>query len=80
MSETLEAFGRRVDSLQNNVSAMNRRLITLESNLAERIGALEARAEDRANQVLDRISALETSVTHLIFLVERIAKAQGLER
>ena len=36
MSETLEAFGRRVDSLQNNVSAMNRRLITLESNLAEK--------------------------------------------
>ena len=80
MSETLEAIERRLDSVQNNVSAMNRRLITLENNLADRMGALKARAEDRADQVLDRISALETSVNHLIFLVERIAKAQGLER
>jgi hypothetical protein len=55
MSETLEAIGRRLDSLQNNVSAMNRRLITLENNLADRMGALKARAEDRADQVLDRI-------------------------
>jgi hypothetical protein len=41
---------------------MNRRLIVLESTLAERMGALE------------------TSVNHLVFLVERIAQAQGLER
>ena len=52
MSETisLETIGRRLDSLQNNVSGVNRRLVTLESSLADRVGVLEARMaglEDR---------------------------------
>lgn len=82
VSETLDSIGKRLDSIQNSVSAMNRRLITLENSLAERVGALEAsaEAEDRADQVVDRMNALEISVNHLILLVERIAKAQGVER
>jgi hypothetical protein len=81
MSEILETVGKRLDSIQNSVSAMNRRMITLENNLAERGSALEARAgaEDHADQALDRISALEASLNYLILLVERIAQAQGLE-
>jgi hypothetical protein len=45
MSETtsLETIERRLDGLQNNVSGVNRRLITLESSLTDRMGALEAR-------------------------------------
>jgi hypothetical protein len=36
MSETisLETIGRRLDSLQNNVSGVTRQLVTLESSLA----------------------------------------------
>jgi hypothetical protein len=47
------------------------------------MGALEARMaglEDRADQLVDRISALETSVNSLILLVERIAKRSPLDR
>ena len=38
MGETAspELLLRRLDSLQNNVSGVNRRLVTLESNLANR--------------------------------------------
>ncbi len=84
MSETvsLESLARRLDSLQNNVSGVNRRLITFESNLTDRVGALEvgmAGLEDRIDRLADRIRALETGVTGLILLVQRIAKAQGLE-
>src|SRR4029077_9307647 len=45
MSETatLESIGRRLDGLQNNVSGLNRRMVTLESNLIDRVAALEAR-------------------------------------
>ena len=67
--------------MQNNVSGLNRRMITLESNLIDRAGALEARMaglEDRADQLVDRIGALATSMNSLVLLVERIAKAQGL--
>jgi hypothetical protein len=42
------------------------------------MGALEARMaelEDRADRLVERISALETGVNSLILLVERIAKA-----
>ena len=83
MSETatLEFIARRLDGLQNNVSGLNRRMITLESNLIDRVGALEARMaglEDRADQLVDRIGALATGVNSLVLLVERIAKAQGL--
>ena len=83
MSETVsaESIGRRLDGLQNNVSGLNRRMITLESNLIDRVGALEARMaglEDRADQLVDRIGALATGVNSLVLLVERIAKAQGL--
>jgi hypothetical protein len=83
MSETatLESIGRRLDGLQNNVSGLNRRMITLESNLIDRVGALEAKMaelEDRTDQLVARIGALATSLNSLILLVERIAKAQGL--
>src|SRR6476620_9039873 len=57
----LGSIGRRLDSLQNNVSGLNRRMITLESNLIDRVGALEARMtglEDRADQLVERIGAL----------------------
>jgi hypothetical protein len=85
MNETVsaESIGRRLDGLQNNVSGLNRRMVTLESNLIDRVGALGARMaglEDRADQLVDRISALETSVNSLILLVERIAKRSGLDR
>jgi hypothetical protein len=45
MSETVsaESIGRRLDGLQNNVSGLNRRMIMLESNLIDRVGAVEAR-------------------------------------
>jgi len=83
MSETAtpEFIARRLDGLQNNVSGLNRRMITLESNLIDRVGALEARMaglEDGADQLVDRIGALATGVNTLVLLVERIAKAQGL--
>jgi hypothetical protein len=54
-----------LDGLQNNLSGLNRRMVTLESNLIDRVGMPEARMaglEDRADQLVDRISALETSV------------------
>jgi hypothetical protein len=60
-----EFIGRRLDGLQNNLSGLNRRMVTLESNLIDRVGMPEARMaglEDRADQLVDRISALETSV------------------
>ena len=45
MNETVSAefIGRRLDSLQNDVSGLNCRMVTLESNLIDRGGALEAR-------------------------------------
>jgi prefoldin subunit 5 len=84
MSETvsLESVARRLDGLQNNVSGVNRRLILLESSLTERMVALEARTaalEDSVAHLTDRIGTLETCVNSLILLVQRIAKAQGLE-
>jgi hypothetical protein len=36
--------------------------------------------EHRADQLVDRISALETSANSLIHLVERIAKRSPLDR
>ena len=67
MSESTspETIGRRLDSLQNNVAGVNRRLIMLESSLTDRMGALEARMtelEDRADSLVERISALEVGV------------------
>lgn len=84
MSETvsLESVARRLDGLQNNVSGVNRRLISLETSLTERMGALEARTaalEDCIDQLAERIGALETGMNSLILLIQRIAKAQGLE-
>ena len=82
MSETfLEPITRRLDGLQNNVSGLNRRMIMLESNLIDRVGALEARMaelEKCTERLADHISALETGVNCLILLIERIAKVQGL--
>jgi hypothetical protein len=79
MSETVspEFIGRRLDSVQNNVSGVTRRMITLENTLSARMEALEGRLaglEEQADLLLDRISALETGVNSLILLVERIAK------
>ena len=80
MSETVSAdfVGRRLESLQNNVSGVTRRMITLENTLSARMELLEGRLaglEKQADQLLDRIGALETSVNALILLVERTAKA-----
>ena len=79
MSETAspELIGRRLDGLQNNITGLSRRMITLEASLNDRLGAVEARMaglEDCADQLVERISALETRVNCLILLVERIAK------
>jgi hypothetical protein len=74
-----ESIGRRLDGLQNSVSGVTRRMVTLESNLTngtETIAAELAGLEARVDQLADRISALETSVKSLILLVERIAKSQ----
>ena len=49
-------------------------MITLENNLSDWLAGLEGRAD----QLVDRISALETKVNCLILLVERIAKGVGL--
>ena len=52
-------------------------MITLEAGVNDRIGAVEARMaglEDCADQLVERISALETRVNCLILLVERIAR------
>ncbi len=73
---------RRLEGLQNNVAGVNRLLISLETSLTERVGALEARTaalEDCLDQFADRIRALKPGVNSLILLVQRIAKAQGLE-
>ena len=80
MSETIspEFIGRRLDGVQNNVSGVNRRMITLENTLSDRMMALDIRLaglEERADRLVERIRALETSVNCLILLVERIAKA-----
>ena len=82
MSETgsSEFLVRRLDSLQNNVSAVSRRMVSLESNLSNRMAALEARLADlegRADRLIERISALETSVNCLILLIERSAKPKA---
>ena len=79
---SLESIARRLDGLQNNVSGVNRRLISLESSLTKRMGALEARTaalEDCIDQLAERIGALETGMNSLILLIQRIAKARGLE-
>jgi hypothetical protein len=54
-------------------------MVTLESNLAhgtEAIAAEFAGLDARVDQLAGRISTLETSVSCLILLVERIAKSQ----
>ena len=84
MGETasLDLLLRRLDGLQNNVSGVNRRLVTLESNLANGVGTLEARMaelEGRTEELADCIRALTTGVNSLILLVERIAKPQGFK-
>ena len=81
VSETLfpESIARRLDGLQNSLSSVTRRMVTLDSNLAhgtEAIAAELAGLEARVDQLAGRISALETSVNCLILLVERIAKSQ----
>jgi phage shock protein A len=81
MSETIssELVGRRLDGLQNSVSGVARRMVTLESNLTngtEQITAELTGLEAHVDQLATRISALETSVNCLILLVERIAKSQ----
>jgi hypothetical protein len=66
-----------LDGLQNSVSGAMRRMVTLESNLThgtEAIVAELAGLEARVDQLTARISALETGVTSLILLVERIAQ------
>jgi archaellum component FlaC len=79
MSETTspDLIARRLDGLQNSIAGLSRRMITLEAGVNDRIGAVEARMaglEDCADQLVERISALETRVNCLILLVERIAK------
>ena len=79
MSETTspDLIARRLDGLQNSIAGLSRRMITLEAGVNDRICAVEARMaglEDCADQLVERISALETRVNCLILLVERIAK------
>ena len=81
MSETLssEHVGRRLDGLQNSVSSVTRRIVTLEITLSERMGAIEAGLAELgecADQLSDRIGGLETRVNYLILLAERIANAK----
>ena len=80
MSETIsasaEVIERRLDGLQNNGAALNRRMIALETTLNERLGTVEARIaglEDCVDQLAERISAWATKMNSLILLVERIA-------
>ena len=85
MSEAIspEFIGRRLDSLQNNIAGVNRRMIALETGLNERLGAVESRVAelgDCVDQLTERIGALETSVNSLILLVERVAKPAGSPR
>ena len=81
MSEAVfpESIARRLDGLQNSVSGVARRMVTLESNLAQGMEAIAAELaglDARVDQLAGRISTLETSVNCLILLVERIAKSQ----
>ena len=57
---SLELLLRRLDGLQNNVSGVNRRLVTLEGNLANTAGTLQARLaelEGRTAELADCIRA-----------------------
>ena len=76
MSETgsSEYLGRRLDGLQNSVSGVTRRMVTLESNLTngtEKIAAELAGLGARVDQLASRIN-----VNCLILLVERITNLQ----
>ncbi len=81
MSETgfLETIGRRLGSLQNNVSAVNRRLITLETNLADRAGALAQLATAEAAAELARRHAQEAQdrAEELRQVIERPSGGRG---
>jgi len=75
-TESPEFIARRLDSLQNNVAGVNRRMIALETTLNERLRAVEARIvgfQDCVDQLAERITALARKVNSLILLVERIA-------
>ena len=79
MSETIspEFIGRRLDSVQNNIAGVNRRMIALDTALNDKLGAVEARMaglEECVDQLAERISVLETSVNSAILLIQRIAK------
>jgi hypothetical protein len=79
MSETIspEFIGRRLDSLQNNIAGVNRRMIALETALNDKLGAVQTRMaglEECVDQLAERISVLETSVNSAILLIQRIAK------
>jgi len=78
VSETLspESIARRLDGLQNSVSGVTRRMVTLESNLAHGTEAIAAELAGLQARVDQLASALETSVNCLILLVERIAQSQ----
>jgi hypothetical protein len=76
MSETPspDFIGRRLDDLQNNITGLSRRMITLQATLNDRMGTVEVRMaglEGCVDQLVERISALETRVNCLILLVER---------
>ena len=77
MSETTspDLIGRRLDGLQNSITGLSRRMITLEASLNDRLGAVEARMaglEDCADQLVERIGALEARMNCLILLIERM--------
>ena len=67
-------IARRLDGLQNSVSSVTRRMVTLESNLAHGTEAIAAELAGLQARVDQLASALETSVNCLILLVERIAQ------
>ena len=79
MSETIspEFIGRRLDSLQNNIAGVNRRMIALETALNDKLGAVQTRMaglEECVDQLAERISVLETSVNSAILLIQSISK------
>jgi len=79
MSEavSLDFLGLRLDSVQNDVRDLRLRVV----GLAERFGTLEQRfsaMEARFTGLEGRMAAQESRMDRVVFLLERIAQAQGI--
>jgi chromosome segregation ATPase len=94
MSETLDLglLGRRVEIIQNEVHDILRRMIALGERftaqegrteaIEKRMTALEGRMvtfEDRLDDLADRMAKLEEQNAVGLFILRKLAAAQGIE-